>query len=278
VTGNTFQNIDGSIWANEAAFGPTNQHRGLVIEDAWGTNGVSDVTVTGNTFQNIDAADGTIAFQRFTGGSPVDTATIDRLNDVDIHGNAFASLGGGVNPVYINPAYFGAGAVLPASFDGANLLLGTSGNDVLVDASTGDGAVFADAGNDTITGGTGNDFLSGGAGIDTAVYTAAVTNAAVTDDGAGHFVVATGGAEGTDTLTGVEKIDGAGTANILLVGNDGYATIQAAIDAAAAGDTIVVGAGTFAGATINKEVTIIGQGAGQTIITTGAGQNGFQLS
>ena len=67
----------------------------------------------------------------------------------------------------------------------------------------------------------------------------------------------------------------------LTVGSGGtYATIQAAVNAASAGDTILVGAGTFAGATITKELTIIGQGsgAGGTTITTGASQNGFQLS
>jgi hypothetical protein len=52
--------------------------------------------VTGNTFHNIDAVDGAIAFQRFTDGSPADTATIARLNDVDIHGNTFTDLGTGV--------------------------------------------------------------------------------------------------------------------------------------------------------------------------------------
>ena len=67
----------------------------------------------------------------------------------------------------------------------------------------------------------------------------------LTDDGLGHFVVTTGGAEGADTLSGIEKIDGAGAANILLVGHGGYATIQAAIDAAAAGDTIRIAAGTY---------------------------------
>ena len=85
VTGNTFQNIDGTFTANGT------QHRGLVIEDAWGTDGVSDITVTGNTFTNITVADGAIAFQRFTDGSPANTATIDRLSDVDIHGNTFTS-------------------------------------------------------------------------------------------------------------------------------------------------------------------------------------------
>ena len=100
VTDNVFQNIDDLITANGA------QHRGLVIEDAWGT-GVSEITVTGNTFNNIGADDGAIAFQRFT-ADPANTASIDRLNDVDIHGNTFTGLGAGVNPVYLNPTYFGA--------------------------------------------------------------------------------------------------------------------------------------------------------------------------
>ena len=65
VTGNTFQNIGDTFTANGT------QHRGLVIEDAWGTDGASDITVTGNTFNNITAVDGAIAFQRFTDGSPV---------------------------------------------------------------------------------------------------------------------------------------------------------------------------------------------------------------
>ncbi len=63
----------------------------------------------------------------------------------------------------------------------------------------------------------------------------------MTSDGVGHFIVTAGRSEGTDTLSGIEKIDGAGSANILLVGNGGYATIQAAIDAANPGDTILVG-------------------------------------
>src|SRR5262249_10569378 len=87
VIGNTFENIGDSLTANGT------QHRGLVIEDAWGTHGVSNVTVTDNTFQNITSPDGAIAFQRFTDGSPADTATVARLNDIDITDNAFAGPG-----------------------------------------------------------------------------------------------------------------------------------------------------------------------------------------
>jgi hypothetical protein len=259
VTDNTFRNIDDTITANGS------QHRGLVIEDAWGTDGVSDVTVTGNTFQNIDAVDGTIAFQRFTGGSPADTATIARLNDVDIHGNTFTDLGAGVTPVYVNPAYFGAGAVLPASFDDANLLIGTSGNDTLVDVSAGGSAIFADAGNDTITGGAGNDAIDGGSGSDTAVFSGLHTAYDVSGLAAAGGVVSgtISGPDGSDTLSGVEVLK-FGDAFYVLAGM----SIQAAVDAAQDGDTILIAAGTFREqVTVSgKDLTIQGAGIGRTII------------
>ncbi len=60
VTGNTFENVDGTYNANGT------QHRGLTIENAWGANGDSNITVENNTFSNITASDGAIAFQRWT--------------------------------------------------------------------------------------------------------------------------------------------------------------------------------------------------------------------
>ena len=152
---------------------------------------------------------------------------------------------------------------------------GGDGNDTIT-GNVGANVLVGNGGNDAFTGGGGADMIQGGAGTDTASYTGtllataitAVVDADPTTAGSQSGWQVSAGAEGTDLLTGVEKVnDGAGH-HFLLVGNGGYATIQAAVDAAVSGDTIIVGAGTFAGAIIGKELTLIGQGAGQTIITT----------
>ena len=152
---------------------------------------------------------------------------------------------------------------------------GGDGNDTIT-GNVGANTLIGNGGNDAFTGGGGADVIQGGTGTDTASYTGTLLATAITavvdadpataGNQAGWQVSA--GGEGTDLLTGVEKVnDGAGH-HFLLVGNGGYATIQEAVDAAASGDTIIVGPGTFAGAIIGKELTLIGQGAGQTIITT----------
>ena len=104
-------------------------------------------------------------------------------------------------------------------------------------------------------GGTGNDVLSGSLG-------------------GNDTIMATGGSEGGGTLSGVEKIDGAGTHNILLVGNGGYATIQAAVNAAADGDTIEIAAGTYTEdvAVTGKALTIDGVENGSVNSVTLNGQ------
>ena len=94
VTGNTFESIDGSITSNGT------QHRGLTIENAWGATGDFNITVENNTFQNITAADGAIAFQRWTdsNGNLID-ATSATLNGINIQDNSFT----GVNtPIFLN--------------------------------------------------------------------------------------------------------------------------------------------------------------------------------
>ena len=83
----------------------------------------------------------------------------------------------------------------------------------------------------------------------------------MTSDGAGHCVVATGVSTGTATLLTVEKISDGASHTFLLVGNGGYATIQAAITAASAGDTIMIAAGTYnENLVVDKGVTLLGLG------------------
>ncbi|GAB5460378.1 VCBS domain-containing protein [Hoeflea alexandrii] len=162
----------------------------------------------------------------------------------------------------------------------ADELHGGTGNDMLSGGSGAD-RLYGDQDNDTLTGGNGDDLLDGGTGTDTAVYTQAVTPAMVAfvadaDPATGGdqigWTVATGGTEGSDGLIEIEIIQHSG-GNILLVGNGGFDSLQAAVNAATAGDTIMIAAGTFAGdTTIDKAVTILGANWG----TAGNGARGAE--
>ena len=143
----------------------------------------------------------------------------------------------------------GQGANVDVTGNGlANTIIGNSGAN----------ALNGGAGNDDLTGRGGNDSLDGGANIDTAHYTGPVVLAA---NGTNWTVDASATGEGVDTLVNVEKIDnGAGTT--LLVGSGGFASIQAAINASTAGDTILIAAGTYnENVNVNKAgLTLVGQG------------------
>jgi hypothetical protein len=118
--------------------------------------------------------------------------------------------------------------------------------------------------NDKITGGGGDDALDGNGGLDTAVYTQAIDASMIKTSGGG-WQVSAGGAEGTDTLSDIEIVDGAGAGKFLLVGNGGYASIAAAYAAAGDGDTIVLAGGTYTeNLTINKAIAIVGANYGIT--------------
>jgi RTX calcium-binding nonapeptide repeat (4 copies) len=156
-----------------------------------------------------------------------------------------------------------------SSIHAANVLLQPdTSTSVTFAGSAGHDELHGGSGADVLSGGGGNDTIIGGAGADTATYTATINTSGITDDGLGHFVVATGGGEGTDTLSGIEKIDGAGTPNILLVGNGGYATIQAAINDAVDGDIIEIGAGTW-----TEDLTITGKSITIDGVETGGVNN-----
>lgn len=91
--------------------------------------------------------------------------------------------------------------------------------------------LIGSVGADTFNGGAGNDSLVGGAGIDMAVYGASKASHTITGTAAG--LVVSGGADGSDTLSGIERLkfeDGALAFD--LNGNAGqtYRLYQAAFD------------------------------------------------
>ncbi len=107
----------------------------------------------------------------------------------------------------LNPIGGGAPATAPVT------RYGGAGNDVL----------SGNAGHDRLIGQGGNDRLEGGAGLDTAVYAGARAGFTVTRGAASATVVDRGGAEGTDTLVSVERLQFADGAIALDVGADGIA-------------------------------------------------------
>ena len=100
-------------------------------------------------------------------------------------------------------------------------------------------------GNDTLNGGAGNDAIIGGSGSDTAVYATTLTATSITAvvDGdpatggnqAGWQVVSAGSARHRSSSPASRRSPTAPATSFLLVGNGGYATIQAAVDAAVDG-------------------------------------------
>ncbi|MBI2227382.1 MAG: hypothetical protein HYU44_21115, partial [Betaproteobacteria bacterium] len=155
------------------------------------------------------------------------------------------------------------GANAPSGADLADTLRGGDGNDTLTGFG-GNDTLSGDAGNDTLTGGAGNDVLDGGTDTDTATYAATLSTSDFSYDAAHNQWVVTAGGEGTDTLTFMEKVtDGTGHTFLLVDPAGSYTSIQAAINAASSGDTILVASATYVeNLTVNKAVTISGANAG----------------
>jgi hypothetical protein len=141
----------------------------------------------------------------------------------------------------------------------------TSGGQTIVTSPTSTGPIV-------FNGSDGNDTITGHGELDTVVYTQTLSASDFSYNALSNVWTVTAGAGGTDHLTGVEKVTDGLSDHFLLVDPAGsYTTIQAAIDAASDGDTILVGPGTYSGfVNVNKSVTIDGANFG--VSGTGGGR------
>ena len=137
----------------------------------------------------------------FQGNGQVNFAGVDVFNYSNLPTNGTSSLGVGGAVGANSPTNFAGqtGSVtVPAT--GPNVITGSANNDVLT-GTAGVDRIDAGAGNDTLTGAAGNDELIGGTGRDTAVYSGA--RSAYQID---HGGVAISGPDGSDSLSGVERL------------------------------------------------------------------------
>jgi hypothetical protein len=262
-------------------------------------NAAEGVQVTNNTIQGVDDPAGTAGiYVSNADGAVVTGNQIDSIlfgvtfasgfDDPTVTGNVFTNPVASLTPLIGNS---NPPTLASEPFIGTNY--GVYGEDntvgLIFSASEGVDEVFgtdlADqlsglGGDDTLGGGEGDDTLDGGEGDDAAVFDGAVADHQIAfTRGAGatvasfDTVVDTAGAGGTDTLTNVERLvfDDA-TINVadpvfllddggLIVGS--FAAIQAAIDAASDGFTVLVSAGTYVeDLSVPVGVTIEGANAG----------------
>lgn len=83
--------------------------------------------------------------------------------------------------------------------------LGSLGDDRLIGSDQAGDWLYGSYGNDTMAGRGGNDTLEGAGGLDTAVY-AGTRSAAVISRNANHILTIAAGANGVDTVSGVEQL------------------------------------------------------------------------
>ena len=148
-------------------------------------------------------------------------------NDIDFSGFTITP-DSGVNGVTMR----GTGA--------SDSITGTNAADTLNAPAEGDTDYGGDetinglGGDDTLIGGAGNDALDGGTGTDTALYSGAREDYVIAQTATGYTITDSVGGDGTDSLTGIESLEFAGTPGItfeLDANSDDISAYQSRFDA-----------------------------------------------
>lgn len=154
--------------------------------------------------QAFEAGDNTYTYTDAIGtvvSSVVDDGGVDTFD--------FSALTVGVTVNLTPGAYSSVGKIASGAVALANL---ATAFDAVIEKVIGTGqddALLGNAANNTLTGGGGNDAIDGAGGVDIATY--AGPRAGYTLTIAGGQATVSGGSEGTDTLTGVERLQFADT-------------------------------------------------------------------
>jgi len=215
---------------------------GSVVNGGDGNEGI----VGSNNADTIDGGNGNDTIGGFAG------------NDSILGGQGDDRIDGGDDA---DIALGGLGNDLIQGGNGDDHLSGENGADTLTGAAGAD-TMLGGTENDSLLGGIGNDSLLGGDGADTMGYLTA-SSAVTVDLVTGRAI----GADGNDTLSGIENVQGGGFADSIL--GDNSANILAGGDGA---DTILGGAGDDSVLGGNSSDRITG-GAGSDTIDFGGGSS-----
>jgi subtilisin-like proprotein convertase family protein len=182
-------------------------------------------------YAQMAAADPSRAVLSDPGGGTdtINASALGTDDRIDLTGTAPSTIGGAnlviAQGTTILNAYGGDGNNVMIANAKGSVLHGMAGNDTL------DGG----AGNDVLDGGAANDKIDGGAGANTALYHGAEANYTITKTATGFTIADKTGLDGTDQLTGVQRLQFADTAVAFDVdghGGQAFRIFQAAFDRA----------------------------------------------